>query len=175
MTPGDAQPCRCSPMFTTSSTPNSAKRTSVYSGGKIVRSHVLGARAIPWDSGAHIILWFLYQGSLGAWEAWRPEGAEKPPEACCRTPPIADSVSRPHNEAHCPHFSPWPVPIDNHLISGRAGVLRMPPGAVVNRLVRYNHAQAASALAYKKRGRCSLERGEQHSTERSTGMAVFLG
>ena len=39
-TPGDAQPCRCSLICTNSSTPNSAKRTFIRYGGKIVPSSV---------------------------------------------------------------------------------------------------------------------------------------
>jgi hypothetical protein len=50
-TPGDSQPCRCFPISTNSSTLNSAKPTSVCSGGKIVRSNVRAARAAILDSG----------------------------------------------------------------------------------------------------------------------------
>src|SRR5215831_8874387 len=52
--PGDSQPCRCSPICTTSSALKSAKPTSVRCGGKIVRCNVLGARATTLASGAHI-------------------------------------------------------------------------------------------------------------------------
>src|SRR4029453_7150923 len=53
MTPGDSQPCRCSPICTTSSALNSAKPTSVRCGGKIVHCNVRAARATTLDSGAH--------------------------------------------------------------------------------------------------------------------------
>ena len=50
--PGDSQSWRCSPICTNFSTLNNAKPTSIRSGGKIVHSNVLGARAITLASGA---------------------------------------------------------------------------------------------------------------------------
>jgi hypothetical protein len=51
-TPGDAQPCRRSRICTNSSTPSSAKPTSIRCGGKIVRCNALAARATTLAAGA---------------------------------------------------------------------------------------------------------------------------